>query len=44
VYASVKGNTIRNRNGNLAADYLDSTIDAGVVPFAPAFAPSPVTG
>jgi hypothetical protein len=44
VYASAKGNTIRNRNGNLAADYLDSTIDAGVVPFAPAFAPSPVTG
>lgn len=44
VYASVKGNTVRNRNGKLEADYADSTVDTGVVPYSPAFAPSAVTG
>ena len=44
VYASVKGNTIRNRNPKVNASFIDPTIDAGVVRYMPAPVPSPVTG
>ena len=44
LHAATKGNTVRNRNAKIDAGYIDPTLDAGVVPFAPTFTPSSVTG